>query len=221
MTPPSLRQPSTEGKSQFARPFAKLPHDIAADPRLLAIDVRLLLALVYYAMDKTTCWPSDKTLGARIGRARATVQRRLRHLETIGLIVRQKTDANPTGRVLVLAWRIRETPPVASKAPPPGSPVRHEAEPERRSFAPPGEGRSQGQEPLTREALEVRYTESGWLGRPQGDPLRRLAERRLAALDPAARGCPHEVVPVFMTAATSGSRRSPGGGWKGPRPLFG
>src|SRR4051794_460294 len=51
MTPPSLRQAPREGKGQSTRPFAKLPHDIAADPRLLPIDVRLLLAIVYYAMD--------------------------------------------------------------------------------------------------------------------------------------------------------------------------
>src|SRR3954447_13083114 len=99
MTNHILRHPAPAGKAPL-RPYAKLPHDLAADPRLLPIDVRLLLALVFFARDKTTCWPSDKTLGERIGRARATVQRRLRHLERIGLLTREKSDQNPTGRLI-------------------------------------------------------------------------------------------------------------------------
>src|SRR4051794_26017380 len=114
MTPPVYANPTT-GARASARPFAKLPHDLAGDPRLLPIDVRLLLALVYFARDKPTCWPSDRTLGERIGRARATVQRRLRHLEKLGLLVREKTDQNPTGRLLCLAWLVREAPPVSAK----------------------------------------------------------------------------------------------------------
>ena len=58
-----VRPPLAQGKPEPPRPYAKLPHDLAADPRLLPIDVRLLLALVFFARDKDHCWPSDATLG--------------------------------------------------------------------------------------------------------------------------------------------------------------
>jgi len=36
-------------------PFAQLPHDIAADPRLTPVDTRVLLALLFWARDKAAC----------------------------------------------------------------------------------------------------------------------------------------------------------------------
>lgn len=111
------------------RAFAALPHDIEGDPRLSPADKALLLALLFWARSKAHCWPSDATIGKRIGRSAATVQRRLRTLETLGLIVREKTAANRTGRVIRLAWRT--APPAVSDRPhqspvtdPPRAPVR-------------------------------------------------------------------------------------------------
>jgi hypothetical protein len=40
-------------------PFAALPHHIAADPRLTAVDIRVLAALLFFAKDKPVAWPSD------------------------------------------------------------------------------------------------------------------------------------------------------------------
>src|SRR3954467_4886384 len=90
-------------------PFAALPHDIAADPRLSPTDVRVLLALLFWARSSSSCWPSDPSIGCRIGRSVGTVQRALRRLVAFGLIERKLAD-NPTGRLIVLLWRQRSTP---------------------------------------------------------------------------------------------------------------
>src|SRR4051812_12237949 len=102
----TVRAALDPGKGQSpTRPFAQLPHDIAADPRLDPTDVRVLLALLYWTRGKDHCWPCDRSIGARVGRKRATVQRHLRHLAALGYVTREKTDANPTGRLLRLPWR--------------------------------------------------------------------------------------------------------------------
>ena len=219
MTPTILRTTPTGGKGPLARPYAKLPHDIAADHRLLPIDVRLLLALVFFARDRDTCWPSDNTLGGRIGRSRPTVQRRLRHLEALGLIVREKTDANPTGRLIRTLWRTRETPPVSPTAPAPRSPVRHElGTGEKDSSAPPSGGQRQGPPtpPRAMTAEQVKAHYAGWLANPENDPLRRLAERRLAEALKAA----SEPSKVVRPAAPPWQRPKRRGGYGGPRPPF-
>ena len=217
-----VRPPLAQGKPELPRPYAKLPHDLAADPRLLPIDVRLLLALVFFARDKDHCWPSDATLGARIGRARATVQRRLRHLDGLGLIAREKCDANPTGRLLRLRWRTRETPPVSRPNVAPISLVRHELEKQKEELsAPPPGGQRQGtpgeRVAMTPDQVQARYAEAGWLDRPQADPLRRLAEKMISQ---AIRGPskPTKSVAPPPTSSHHGSRRR---GYGGPQPLFG
>src|SRR5512135_1472619 len=40
-------------------PFAALPHDIAADPRLTPTDLRVLATLLFFARADFSCWPSD------------------------------------------------------------------------------------------------------------------------------------------------------------------
>jgi hypothetical protein len=114
---PTAADPRAERRA-FA-PFAALPHDIAADPRLSPTDVRVLLALLFYARSKAACWPSDRSLAVRIGRSVGTVQRSLRRLEALGLVERRKAD-NPTGRELVLRWRATPTSlvidPLATRA---------------------------------------------------------------------------------------------------------
>ena len=50
-------------------PFAQLPHDIAADPRLTPVDVRVIAALLFWARDKPACWPCDASIAARVGRS--------------------------------------------------------------------------------------------------------------------------------------------------------
>lgn len=97
-------------------PFAALPHHIAGDPRICPCDKAVLLSLLYWARAKDHCWPSDRSIGHRIGRSPATVQRALRRLEQLGLIAREQTDSNRTGRIIRLLWRAR-----SDEGPPPSS----------------------------------------------------------------------------------------------------
>jgi DNA-binding Lrp family transcriptional regulator len=107
--------------------YSAPPHDLVADPRLTPTDVRIAAALMFWARGKDHCWPSDRTIGARVGRSPGTVQRSLRRLEAAGWIRREKTAANRTGRLIVLAWRragARPLPPMAREAP--AAPARDE-----------------------------------------------------------------------------------------------
>ena len=93
------------GAHQYARPcpFAALPHDIAADPRLTPTDLRVLAALLFYARQKPICYPSDAAIAARVHRHPGTVRRSLKRLEDIGYIRREflpPSPANPTGRLI-------------------------------------------------------------------------------------------------------------------------
>ncbi|MBV8230733.1 MAG: helix-turn-helix domain-containing protein, partial [Planctomycetaceae bacterium] len=90
-----------------AVPFAALPHDIAADPRLRPTDLRVLAALLYYARQEPSCYPSDAALAARVHRHPGTVRRCLKRLEVLGYIRREfvlATPANPTGRLISLTF---------------------------------------------------------------------------------------------------------------------
>ena len=86
-------------------PFAAIPHDIAADPRLSPTDLRVLAALFYFARADTSCWPCDNSIAARVHRHPGTVRRSLRHLEDLGYIRRQPSRENPTGRLIHLTCR--------------------------------------------------------------------------------------------------------------------
>ena len=104
-------------------PFAAIPHDIAADPRLSPTDLRVLAALFYFARADTCCWPCDHSIAARVHRHPGTVRRSLRHLEDLGYIRRLPSQENPTGRLIHLIcrqpdWeRPRQTPvPVRRRA---------------------------------------------------------------------------------------------------------
>jgi hypothetical protein len=101
---PFARDPARRQGQPTARPFAALPHDLIADKRLKATDVRLAGILLRYARDKSTCWPSVATLGADLGRCRRTVQTSLRRLEAAGWISTRPAP-NPTGREFVMVWR--------------------------------------------------------------------------------------------------------------------
>jgi hypothetical protein len=111
---PVANDPMRRPGQSTARPFAALPHDLIADKRLKATDVRLAGVILRYARAKPSCWPSVKTLADDLGKCERTVQYALRRLADAGWIT-QKPDPNPTGRLLVLAWREpRCTPPGAT-----------------------------------------------------------------------------------------------------------
>jgi hypothetical protein len=94
MTPTSMvRAPLGAVK---APPFAQLPHDLAADPRLAPVDVRVIAALLFWARDKDSCWPCDRSIASRVGRSVSTVQRSLRRLQALGLVDREQVP--PVGR---------------------------------------------------------------------------------------------------------------------------
>ena len=86
-------------------PFAAIPHDIAADPRLSPTDLRVLAALFYFARADANCWPCDNSIAARVHRHPGTVRRSLRRLEDLGYIRRQPSWENPTGRLIHLTCR--------------------------------------------------------------------------------------------------------------------
>ncbi|MBV8075407.1 MAG: helix-turn-helix domain-containing protein [Planctomycetaceae bacterium] len=90
-----------------AVPFAALPHDVAADPRLTPTDLRVLAALLYYACSKPTCYPSDAGIADRVHKHPGTVRRCLKRLEDLEYIRREfvtATPANPTGRLIYLLF---------------------------------------------------------------------------------------------------------------------
>ena len=83
--------------------FAALPHDVAADPRLTPTDLRVLATLLFYARQRTICYPSDDAIAARVHRHPGTVRRSLKRLEDIGYLRREflpPSPANPTGRLI-------------------------------------------------------------------------------------------------------------------------
>ena len=92
-------------QSKASVPFAAIPHDIAADPRLSPTDLRVLAALFYFARADTSCWPCDNSIAARVHRHPGTVRRSLRHLEDLGYIRRLPSRENPTGRLIHLTCR--------------------------------------------------------------------------------------------------------------------
>src|SRR5918998_2853089 len=113
MTPMSTFTVRAESAPCKPPPFAQVPHDIAADPRLTPVDVRVVTALLFWARDKAAAWPCDRSIAARVGRSVSTVQRALRRLQALGLVQRDRvpqSDANRTGRVLRLRWRGDRTP---------------------------------------------------------------------------------------------------------------
>src|SRR5512135_2393446 len=92
-------------QSKTSIPFAAIPHDIAADPRLSSTDVRMLAALFYFAEADTSCWPCDDSIADRVHCHPGTIQRSLRYLEDLGYIRRQPSRENPTGRLIHLTCR--------------------------------------------------------------------------------------------------------------------
>jgi hypothetical protein len=144
---PRGRYNPTRGPGQSA-PFAALDHAIAGDPNVSPLGKAVLLALLFWARGKDHCWPSDVSIGARVGRSVGTVQRALRQLESLGLIVREKTTANRTGRLIRLAFlRAGDRPPLSSarevttpRARDEGDRIR-EGEPSKENGAPPPERR--------------------------------------------------------------------------------
>ncbi|WP_422932223.1 helix-turn-helix domain-containing protein [Singulisphaera sp. PoT] len=96
------------GRPDKARlaPFAALPHSIVEDGRLTDSDIRVLLALIYYARDSDRCWPSVDSIGERCGgKGRTAVKQALKNLRMNGLIDMIGDESRTTHRAIVLLWR--------------------------------------------------------------------------------------------------------------------
>src|SRR4051812_6610424 len=109
---PTTRYSSPAASKRTGRPPCALPRDegldrLLADPRLGSTAKTIATALVKnWAWSKDHCWPSDRTIGLRVGKSPSQVQRCLRQLEGAGWIVRERTHEVRTGRRLWLAWRL-------------------------------------------------------------------------------------------------------------------
>ncbi len=177
-------------------PFAQLPHDIAADPRLTPVDVRVIAALLFWARDKAAAWPCDRSIGSRVGRSVQTVQRSLRRLQGLGLIDRERvepSDANRTGRIIRLRWRVTPRSPVSA---PPRSSVSDEARSKREKerqpsdsgpeSPPPTGGNGEEEGSASAEELEL------WTSWAQGSnpTLARIGRAALATAGVVEPPCP-------------------------------
>src|SRR4051812_41729625 len=110
MTSPKTRNMSPAA-TRAGGDAAALPNDpgldeILADPTLSSTAKALVTVMVKnWAWYKDHCWPSDKTLAAKVGKSVGHVQRCLHELERAGRIGREKTDEVPNGRRIWLFWR--------------------------------------------------------------------------------------------------------------------
>jgi hypothetical protein len=84
--------------------FAALPHQLRRDPRLNPRAVVLAAALLEYARDEASCWPSNARLAADMRCGPRTVQIALAALRDAGWIAVEPAD-HQTGRVIRLLWR--------------------------------------------------------------------------------------------------------------------
>jgi hypothetical protein len=181
---PFARDTTRRPGQSTARPFAALPHDLIADGRLKATDVRLAGIVMRYARAKATCWPSVKTLASDLGRCERTVQLALKRLREAGWIG-SRPDPNPTGRVLILLWREARCAPPAQRPYSQGLPRANAIAPEsekreeRKGSALATKQTKAPERPMTHAELLSWYGDVGWLKLPASDPLRRIAERAL------------------------------------------
>src|SRR3954453_17161230 len=122
--PPRKPRPSSQpGKLSQAsgcRPFSALPHALRKDPALRSHDKAILLAaaLLEYARDKPSCWPSNRRLAQDLGCSSRTVQLALAALREAGWI---RVEHGVDGRRIWLAWREADRAPSTSPIAPDGA----------------------------------------------------------------------------------------------------
>jgi DNA-binding Lrp family transcriptional regulator len=104
MTDNTVTPPGGRVKPRCA-PFAALPHFVVEHPDLSSTAKTVCAALLFWARGKAVCWPSDKTIAARVKKHPGTVQRALASLERAGVISRERASSRPDWRVIRLRWR--------------------------------------------------------------------------------------------------------------------
>jgi hypothetical protein len=136
---PQPSDPTVPAEAAATEPFAALPHRIVADPDLSDADVRVLLGLLYFARDKSSCWPSLRQLGEHVHKSIRSVREAIERLERHGYVKREEDISKRTWQRFVLTWRPDEGPapmPLVGTAAPP---AKNRRPPRRDSAAPPGE----------------------------------------------------------------------------------
>jgi hypothetical protein len=173
--------------------FSAVLNRLQDDPRLKPRDIFVIASILRFARQKNWASMSNRTL-ANLGRCtERTIQLSLARLEAAGWIIRKSTTADigsNTGRLIYLCWRPGETastPPKAAIAPPAPTPIAPEVEQQEREEKPApqsldGSGPDgQTKTEPTPPSDPLDYAALGWLDRPASDPLRRIAEKTLAA----------------------------------------
>jgi hypothetical protein len=173
--------------------FSAIPNRLQDDPRLKPRDLATVAAILRYARAKDWASMSNHALANHGRCGERSIQYSLARLEAAGWISRQACDDAPgsrSGRIIYLNWRRRETPctpGVKAASPRPVHPVAPELESEERKENPAplsldGSGpgpQTDGGPTLPSDPLD--YAALGWLDRPAADPLRKIAEKALAA----------------------------------------
>ena len=113
--PQSRGQKSTRpGTAQSnSIPFAALPHALRKDPRLRGKDKAILLAaaLLEYACNRASCYPTNQTLAEDLGCSPSTIRANLALLRDAGWITVVVGSNQPNGRRIILTWRCEPQPP--------------------------------------------------------------------------------------------------------------
>src|SRR5262249_20147595 len=116
---------ATAASSRTGRSVSALPNDpgidaLLADTRIGSTAKAVALALVRnWAWYKCWCFPSDRTIAAKVGKSPGHVQRCLKQLEDAGWVEREHTGEVPSGRRIWLLWRSPERGQGARPAPAP------------------------------------------------------------------------------------------------------
>jgi hypothetical protein len=174
-TPRTAKPAPAPADRRPRRPYSPVPHDLRKDPRLKCRDIAVAAALLAFARDKPTCWPSNARLAAETGcRSVRTIQASLARLRAAGWIHVEQGASNPTGRLITLVWRAEEcappAPPVAPRAVHAVAPESPSAEKQKKLEA----VRPGGGPPAVRESKPV-------------EPSREDLERWAAGTDPLLR----------------------------------
>jgi hypothetical protein len=199
--------------------FSAIPNRLQDDPRLTPRDIAVVAAILRYARAKTWASMSNRTLASHCRCGERTVQLCLARLQACGWITRTPCHDAPgaSGRLVYLNWRRAETdcaPPAKAVAPPAAQLIapevegqKREDEPAPRSLDGSGPGRQTEAGP-TPPPDPLDYAALGWLDRPANDPLRKIAEKALAARlagPPSPRGVDQAVRPSRSLLRAPGS----------------
>jgi hypothetical protein len=173
--------------------FSAVLNRLQDDPRLKPRDIFVIASILRFARQKSWASMSNRTLAAMGRCSERTIQLSLARLEAAGWIRRKSTTVDigsSTGRLIYLCWRPGETacaPTTTAVAPPAPTPVAPEVDEQEREGKPAPAGLDSPGPKIKKEdgptppPGPLDYAALGWLDRPASDPLRRIAEKALAA----------------------------------------